>query len=597
MDCFERAFGKFIRKKTRSLQFPKSFRFPRILSRRLSVCCGAPSHKKYDRIIGQEIDQVNEVKGAEAERRFVNGEDVLPHCDLTVWLRDCKGDITVPIEGDSMGSIPHWLQGNLLRNGPGVLSIGQDQFNHLFDSSAVIHRFSIRKGKVTYQCKFLRSETYRKNVEAQRIVVDEFGTKATPDPCKTIFQRFSAIFSDEMTDNCMISLYPFKDQIFAMGETPVMYRIDPSNIDTIGRVNMQEYVNIVHNSSHPHVEEDGTVYVLGLSVDVTGPKYSIVRFPNTRQGTVEHDVLSDAQIVARVRTRWPFHPGYMHSFGLTPNYYVIIEQPLSVSVPAKLASKLNNEPMSSMLKWYPDQPTIIYVVSRRNDKVVLKYEAEPFFYLHVINQYEEEGHVVIDVCAYKDPKMIHCMLIESLKGAHENPKYANMFRSRPARFVLPLRSEKTTGDLVTLGGTEARAYFSSRGVIRVLPEILCDMGCETPRINYPRYLGRKYRYFYSISADVDLENPGTLIKVDTYTKTYKTWSEPNSFPCEPIFVPTPDGKAEDEGVVLTSVLWGNDDRKVALVILDAKSFTEIARTEFRAPTPVPKCLHGWFTSA
>lgn len=73
-------------------------------------------------------------------------------------------------------------------------------------------------------------------------------------------------------------------------------------------------------------------------------------------GSFEDDVFSEAEIVAKIRTRWPLHPGYMHSFGLTPNYYVIIEQPLSVSVPAKLASKMNNKPMSSMLKWYPDHP-------------------------------------------------------------------------------------------------------------------------------------------------------------------------------------------------------------------------------------------------
>ncbi|CAB0006739.1 unnamed protein product, partial [Nesidiocoris tenuis] len=68
---------------------------------------------------------------------------------------------------------------------------------------------------------------------AQRIVVDEFGTKATAEPCKTIFEKFSAVFSEEMSDNCMISIYPFGDQIFAMGETPVMYKIDPNNVDTV----------------------------------------------------------------------------------------------------------------------------------------------------------------------------------------------------------------------------------------------------------------------------------------------------------------------------------------------------------------------------
>jgi carotenoid isomerooxygenase len=54
---------------------------------------------------------------------------------------------------------------------------------------------------------------------------------------------------------------------------------------------------------------------------------------------------------------------------------------------------------------------------------------------------------------------------------------------------------------------------------------------------------------------------------------------------------------EDDGVVLLVLLWpGDQDKKVALVILEAKTFTEIGRTVFETPGPVPKCLHGWFTN-
>jgi hypothetical protein len=46
--------------------------------------------------------------------------------------------------------------------------------------------------------------------------------------------------------------------------------------------------------------------------------------------------------------------------------------------------------------------------------------------------------------------------------------------------------------------------------IFVKPELLCDVGCETPRINVDSCLGREYRYFYAISCDMDLDNPGTV---------------------------------------------------------------------------------------
>lgn len=54
----------------------------------------------------------------------------------------------------------------------------------------IICRFFVKDGKATYQCKFLHTDIYKKNTAAKRIVVTEFGTKAVPDPCRTIFDRY-----------------------------------------------------------------------------------------------------------------------------------------------------------------------------------------------------------------------------------------------------------------------------------------------------------------------------------------------------------------------------------------------------------------------
>jgi carotenoid isomerooxygenase len=85
--------------------------------------------------------------------------------------------------------IPNWINGSLLRNGPGSIKVGEMTFNHLFDSAGLLHKFNIEQGKVSYQCKFLRSETYKRNMAANRIVTTEFGTVAIADPCQSIFQR------------------------------------------------------------------------------------------------------------------------------------------------------------------------------------------------------------------------------------------------------------------------------------------------------------------------------------------------------------------------------------------------------------------------
>lgn len=127
-----------------------------------------------------------------------------------------------PISTQVQGTIPSWINGNLLRNGPGKFEFGNTQwvlkrldtllhntndnttevsvylfhhsYNHWFDGMAMLHRFKIYKGQVTYMSRFLDSDAYKKNSERDRIVMSEFGTLAMPDPCKNFFQRFLSRF-------------------------------------------------------------------------------------------------------------------------------------------------------------------------------------------------------------------------------------------------------------------------------------------------------------------------------------------------------------------------------------------------------------------
>ncbi|XP_053612969.1 carotenoid isomerooxygenase [Plodia interpunctella] len=493
-----------------------------------------------------------------------------PNCDANVWLRSCEEEVTEPLQGKITGEIPSWLQGTLLRNGPGSLKVGSMRFKHLFDSSALLHRFAIHGGSVTYQCRFLQSNTYKKNHAANRIVVTEFGTKAVPDPCHTIFDRVAAIFKpgESLSDNAMISLYPFGDEIYAFTEGPVIHRVDPVTLDTLERKNLMDCAALVNHTSHPHVMPNGDVYNLGMSVIKGRLKHVIVKFPFTEKG----DMFENAQVVASLKPKWPLHPSYMHTFGITENYFVIVEQPLSVSLINMVGNQLSNEPLASSLQWYPNHETHIVLLSRKDGKEFKRYRMEAMFYLHIINCFEQDSAVVVDICAYKDAKALDAMYIHAIETMQSNADYASWFRARPQRVTLPLA---------------ARA--------RLVCARLADLGCETPRIHYDLVNGRPYRYFYAISSDVDAENPGTIIKVDTISGEVKTWCDANNYPSEPIFVPSPDGKDEDDGVLVSAVVWGGSrTRAVALLVLDARTLTEIARAEFATPSEVPKCLHGWF---
>lgn len=84
---------------------------------------------------------------------------------------------------------------------------------------------------------------------------------------------------------------------------------------------------------------------------------------------------------------------------------------------------------------------------------------------------------------------------------HKIPSYAKMFRGRPLRFVLPLECSNTfqadpTKNLIKLPNTKAKAYKLANGDIFLVPQKLCNLGCETPRIHYEKYLGE---YFHALN--------------------------------------------------------------------------------------------------
>ena len=63
-----------------------------------------------------------------------------------------------------------------------------------------------------------------------------------------------------------------------------------------------------------------------------------------------------------------------------------------------------------------------------------------------------------------------------------------------------------------------------------------------------------------------------------------------------MFVPNPEAKTEDDGVILSSMIRAAPDVcYTALLVLDAKTMREIGRAEFECPGPVAKPLHGAFT--
>ena len=85
-----------------------------------------------------------------------------------------------------------------------------------------------------------------------------------------------------------------------------------------------------------------------------------------------------------------------------------------------------------------------------------------------------------------------------------------------------------------------------------------------------------------------------MIKIDIETRKTSRWSRDGFVLSEPIFVAAANAQSEDDGVIIFSALSEKDEKQVLLVILDAKTFDEVAVAEFQASGIVPKDFHGQF---
>jgi len=347
---------------------------------------------------------------------------------------------------------------------------------------------------VTYQNRFVESNDHKRSIKANRFVMSEFGSLGYPDPCKSIFTRhFSYYFTnDDMTDNTNVNVVQMGDELYAMTETDTMHRIDPETLETVGAVNYKQLISVHGATAHPLQDLDGTTYNLG-SCFGKQCTYHVIKTPPAVKGDTDH--ANKMSVLATLPAHSPRSPSYSHSFSITEKYFILLEQPLFISIFKLAAGKFLNLSFKDALQFRPDEKARFHIIDKATGAIhPTTFTADAFFFFHTINAYEDEGCVVLDVTAYDDTEVIDVLMVENLK----KQKAQVPFNTR--RFVFPLSPDKDAGDkqnLVTLKDEcSATAVMVDNNVIYCQPQVF-DCSAELPRIN-PDFNGRKYRFFYGV---------------------------------------------------------------------------------------------------
>jgi beta,beta-carotene 9',10'-dioxygenase len=450
---------------------------------------------------------------------------------------------TLPVEGE----VPPWLRGTLFRNGPGTWKAGKDKLRHWFDGLAMLHRFGFHGDRVSYANRYLRSPQYRHIQREGGIGYPEFAT----DPCRSIFKRLTSTFSPERSfgSNASVTVHKLASRFVALTETPLPVEFDPETLETIGVIEYGDGVEGIGTSPHPHIDPTSGDALNTITHFSRQSEYRVFRLP-AGTGTPRR------KIVARIHAD---EPAYMHSFGQTERHVVLAEYPLVVN---PLRMLLTGKPYAENLEWKPTRPTRFHVVDKESGELAGVCEAEPFFAFHHINAFEKDGEIFVDLLAYPDDAVIREHYMDTLVSEKGPTAAAELRRYR-------LRSDGSA------------SY-----------ETLTSDPLELPRINYEAHNGRDYSYVYGIGqGSIAGGWPDRLVKVNVRDGSTQVWFEEDRYPGEPVFVPAPDGRGEDSGVVLSVVLDTVAETSF-LLVLDAASFAEVARA--RVPHHIPFGFHGQY---
>ncbi|QIS13417.1 carotenoid oxygenase [Nocardia arthritidis] len=453
------------------------------------------------------------------------------------------------------GTIPGYLDGRYLRNGPNPVGDLDPALYHWFAGDGMVHGIRIRDGKAEwYRNRFVRGPVTSKAL-GEDFVVDPTTTSGVGANTNVIGHAGKTL------------------ALVEAGFAP--YELD-EELDTLGICDF-----------------DGTLtggYTAHPKRDPGTGELHAVSYSFGRRNLVQYTVIgADGRARRAVDVEVTGNP-MMHDFSLTEKYVVFYDLPVTfdtglivermnvpraLRLPARLLLsaligrvKLPNPPGSAEVtvprdrrvpfRWNPKYPARVGVMPRAGGNADVRwFDIDPCFVFHPMNAYDDGETVVLDVVRY--PKMFDVDRLGPNDGAPSLD-----------RWIVDLADGK------------------------VRQTRLDDRPQEFPRID-ERLVGRRYRYGYATGVTEGVAPDSVLLKHDlrggTAVKSFGEGKHLGEF----VFQPSAPDAAEDDGVLMGYVYDATTDRS-DLAILDAATLETVA--SIHLPHRVPAGFHGnWVPTA
>lgn len=293
------------------------------------------------------------------------------------------------------GSLPKELRGRLYRVGPARFDVYGERYRHWFDGDGMVHSLRLVGGRAYYRNRFVSTTKKVEEDAARRRLYGTVGTPPTGGP----LARVRRAMPPRSVANTNIVFHG--GRLLALWEAARPWRIDPHTLETMGEDDLGGLLRPgAAFSAHPHLDPaNGDLWNFGTTY---GPRTVVTVYRGRVDGTVER--------VAHVPLP---HGAWVHDFALTATKVVLIVPPLTLPrIPLGLLS--GQRSYASSLRWRPGLGTRIAVMDRASTEVRW-FRSDPFMMFHTVNAWDDDGDVVVDVCAFEDAAVMST-LTEVMRG-------------------------------------------------------------------------------------------------------------------------------------------------------------------------------------
>jgi carotenoid cleavage dioxygenase len=432
------------------------------------------------------------------------------------------------------GRIPDDLSGAYMRNGPNPL-FQPISYTYPLDGDGMIHAVYFDNGRARYKNRFVRTRGLAAERRAGHAIYGGVLSPREVDPALTQPDGEPGPFKN----GAFINILDHGGHLLALGEASPAYEMT-MELETLGEwtAGGEKPISIgAHNRRHPVT---GALFALNYS-----PDSCVVEF---------HQIDGFGRLV-RTFPLTLAAPSMIHDFILTEHHIVLVVGPAVFDMEAAFEGK-------PFLQWRPDLGTRIAVVPL-DGNAPFWLDASPFFVFHFANGFERSGEIVIDYVR-------HDSLRIGYGGASHEPPTLH-------RLVLDIAGRRIS---------ETR---------------IADFVVEFPRIN-DRLGSLETRFIYVPTLTSSLTIPNrpsatfnTILKVTPETGDISRHDLGNRIAGEPVFIPRPAGKAEDDGY-LAVFSYDPIEKTSDLVLLDAANIGDSPVAVIRLPQRIPQGLHGNWVS-